>query len=133
MIAGTLIIVVIVLVLILISILHKKKVRFKISFFMTFIAFILLILGVSLVYWQDMLISDDLKKRDWPHIKGEVVDAKVVGIRAFHPQIKYIYKIEDKQYQTTTDLNTPSFGNRRSRRDTAQRIIAQYPIGEKWQ
>ncbi len=52
-----------------------------------------------------------------------------MGDRAYSPQLKCKYEIEGNEYTLTTDLNTPGFGRKRSRRQTSEIILNDYPVG----
>ena len=72
-----------------------------------------------------------MQKRQWPATIAEVTDSKVLGNRAFYPQITYQFKINNNIYRKNTDLSTPGFGGKRSRYDTAEIIVSEYPQGKK--
>jgi hypothetical protein len=60
-----------------------------------------------------------------------VVDTNITGERAYNPQINCKYKVEGKDYSLISNLKTPGFGRKRSRHQTSEIIVNEYPIGSK--
>jgi hypothetical protein len=99
--------------------------------FLRILFFSLLLLGIGLIFWQGERISTSLQKRQWPTIIAEITKSNVVGTRAFHPVITYQFNINNNIYRNNTNLSTPGFGGKRSRHDTAETIIKEFPQGKK--
>jgi len=114
-------------IVLLIFIYKKYKSRF--SWLMFLLALFLLISAVFLGLEASVKIHTGWQHHNWPVVNGTVTGGYISGIRAFQPEISYQYEILGKVYTGQTDLNTPGFGNRRYRRDTAEQILADYPAG----
>jgi len=69
----------------------------------------------------------------WPVVTGFVDHAEVVGERAVRPQIYYSYRYEGSSFADSTNLGTPGFGGRNSRRSTARNITGEYSPGDTLQ
>ena len=76
-------------------------------------------------------IQSSWQIKQWPIITATVIKSEVAGTRAFHPEITYRYEIANRNYESTTDLYIAGFGGKRSRRDTAAKIVADYPPGSQ--
>jgi hypothetical protein len=89
----------------------------------------ILITGVILVIFSSNDISEALVRRSWPTTMAVVVDATITGERAYNPQINCEYKVEGKDYTLISNLKTPGFGRKRSRHQTSEIILNEYPVG----
>ncbi len=69
----------------------------------------------------------------WPIVSGFVEQTEVIGERAVRPQIFYSYRYEGSSFADSTNLGTPGFGGRNSRRSTARNITAEYNPGDTLQ
>ena len=76
-------------------------------------------------------ISDSLTRQSWPVQMATVTGTEIVGERAYSPQLKCDYIVEGKTYTLTTDLKTPGFGRKKTRRQTSEIILDEYPLGSK--
>jgi hypothetical protein len=95
------------------------------------LAIILLLFGLSLTYLSATEISEALTRQSWPIIKATVINTEIVGDRAFSPLLKCEYTVDGKTYTLTTDLKTPGFGRTKTRRQTSEIILNEYPLGSK--
>ncbi len=86
-------------------------------------------LGVVLVSLQVRELGKAAAIQQWPSTSGTVLDSRVIGIRAFRPNIVYQYSVNGVVYRDSTDLDQPGFGGRNNKRNAAETIIAQYPAG----
>jgi hypothetical protein len=111
---------------IILVLLYQKNIRLQLSVLLTVILFTGIIMGLGLMYWQNTIIIEARSRLSWPTTEAIIIDSKVVGYRAYRPDITYEYTVDGQPYQGQTNLKTPGFGARRSRRDTAQRIIGEY-------
>ena len=119
------------LVAVLITIILKKRnVLPKIPVLLVIFSIFLVIAGAGMIYHHENEIENELAKRVWPTTGGVVIKSEIAGIRAFRPEVTCKYSVKGQVYQVTTNLGTPGFGNKRSRRDTAARIISDYPVGK---
>lgn len=112
-------------------ILLKQRVLPKIPLTLVVFSLLLVIAGAGMIYHHEDKIAADLSRRSWPTTEGVVIKSEIAGIRAFRPEITCEYQVDGHIYQLTTNLDTPGFGNKRSRRDTAGRILRDYPEGKK--
>jgi hypothetical protein len=90
-----------------------------------------LIAGILLIIDSSDEISRAFSRRSWPETMAQVVETNIVGERAYNPQLSCKYEVEGKLYTLTTDLKTPGFGRKRSRRQTAGIILNEYPVGSE--
>lgn len=90
---------------------------------------ILMIAGILVMTVGAVRLRVDLDVRSWPTVSGEVVASDVAGTRAIHPNISYRYQVNGKEYSGVSDIGMPGFGNRRSRMETAETIVHDYPPG----
>ena len=109
----------------------RRNIRLQTSNSVAFITFMGLIAALSLIFWQENVLLESQNRLKWPTITAVIIESKVIGDRALRPDIIYEYEVNGQTYQGDTNLNTPGFGGRRSRRDTAERIISEYEKGQK--
>ncbi len=104
-----------------------RYLRSSTSFILTLVSLCLgsILTGSRLYYLQDHL------EQKWLSVEGEVVSSEVIGDRAFHPDIRYRYCVSNQEYLGSTDLNTPPFGGKRNRLETAESIVGDFPVGKK--
>jgi hypothetical protein len=91
--------------------------------------FILLFTGLLIMIVGSARIRRDLEIQSWPSVTGEIISSDVAGSRAFHPEITYSYTIDGVRYIGISDLKMPGFGGKRSRLETAEIIVEEYPPG----
>ena len=90
-----------------------------------------LTVGTLLIVFSANDVSLALSRQSWPAKSATVIETDIVGERAYSPQLKCKYEIEGSEYTLTTDLNTPGFGRKLSRRQTAEIILNDYPVGSE--
>jgi hypothetical protein len=78
-------------------------------------------------------ITRSFERQSWPLINANVVSTSIIGERAYSPQLSCNYLVEGKEYTLITDLKTPGFGRKKTRRQTSEIILNDYPIGSKVQ
>jgi hypothetical protein len=100
--------------------------RFSLIFAVCF-----LIAGFLLTIFSSNEISMALIRQSWPVKPAIIVETNIVGDRAYSPQLKCKYEVQGRGYTLTTDLNTPGFGRKRSRRQTSEIILNNYPVGSE--
>ena len=88
------------------------------------------ILGATLFTSRIKNIISDLS-HGWKTAGGEILEARIAGRRAFHPEIIYGFQVGGRKYTGKTDLDMPGFGGKRNRLETSEIIIADYPTGKK--
>lgn len=122
----------IVIFILLITLYMIRKAKSLESFPNFYLGIILLVLVGGVLDLNNSMnnIKDFLDRREWPVVAGEIVSLQVVGIKTREPAIKYIYKVEDKTYSNTTNLNTPFFGSSKSQQQASQTILSNYAIGD---
>jgi len=120
------------IIVVIALLLSKKRLKnYKFRRLSLIIATCFLIVGVSLTMYSSNEISTALARQSWPANPAIVVETNIVGERAYSPQLKCKYEIEGSEYTLTTDLNTPGFGRKLSRRQTAEIILNDYPVGSE--
>ena len=129
---GFLILVTVLLFVLLLLWLLKNKIR-EYKFSPLIFAGSLLFSLLALVFFVETLatIQKGFERKKWPSTTGVVYRSEVHGVRAYHPKIFIRYHLNNAIYNLVTDLNVSGFGSKRSRRDTAERIIEAYPVGYK--
>ena len=110
---------------------RRKLSRFNFPRWILFLVIIILIVGSSLMYISATEISEALTRQSWPIHMATVTGTEIVGERAYSPQLKCDYTVEGKIYTLTTDLKTPGFGRTKTRRQTAEIILNEYPPGSE--
>ena len=90
---------------------------------------VLLIAGPILTITESRWLSVYQSHRAWPTVEGAVVTSRVIGTRAFRPDIVYEYTVNGAVYRDSTTLETPSFGGRNSKYNVAETIAKEYPPG----
>jgi len=93
------------------------------------IALVLILAGFSLGLSRGLTIDHDTAYRHWPSVDGTVVNSRIVGEMAFHPEITYHYEVAGHRFTGMTDMNTPGFGGKRKRFDVAEKYLQLYPVG----
>jgi hypothetical protein len=88
-------------------------------------------LGVVLVSRQIEELHKAAAIQQWPSTAGTVLDSRVIGVRAFRPNIVYQYVVGGVTFRDSTDLDQPGFGGRNNKRNAAETIIALYPPGTR--
>ena len=112
--------------LILFLIRTQKLFSFPIWIFI--VSVFVILIGFTLVSWQDSEINSELIKRSWQTIEGEIIESEIVGERA---EIKYQYTVNDTIYYGESDYNIPGFGSKNYRRKNARIIKNDNPVGSK--
>jgi hypothetical protein len=122
-----------ILIAVLISLLLsvKRLKNYRIGQFLLIFAFSSLVSGIFLTIFSSNEISRALIRQSWPVKSATIVETNIVGDRAYNPQLKCKYRVEENSYTLITDLNTPGFGRKRSRRQTAEIILKDFPVGSE--
>ena len=107
---------------------NKKDLNFRYRW-LNFLFIFLLIPSVWLIIDQETQIREGFQRRSWPIVKAVIVDTKVVGERAYNPELTYRFQIDSMTYINKSNLHTPGFGRKRSRKQTSKIIISDYQIG----
>ncbi|MEW6050416.1 MAG: DUF3592 domain-containing protein [Candidatus Zixiibacteriota bacterium] len=90
---------------------------------------LLLVAGPVLTYTESRTLTVFMSHRSWPTTEGEVVSSRVIGTRAFRPDIVYQYAVNGVVYTDSTTLETPPFGGRNSKYNVAETLAKEYPPG----
>jgi Protein of unknown function (DUF3592) len=120
------------MIVIVVFLFTSKKLKvYKFGFLSLMIATGILIIGIFLIVYSSNEISKEFLRHTWPAVKAKVASAKIVGEKAYRPQLSCKYDVGGKGYILITDLNTPGFGRKQSRYQTAEIILKDYPIGSE--
>jgi hypothetical protein len=114
----------------LVALLWRSR-RFRIPPLALAVGVIIWILGLLLVFWQIRELHAAAVIQQWPTVEGTVLQARVIGVRAFRPNITYVYTVSGVTYRDSTDLDQPGFGGRNNKENAAETIIAAYPTGSR--
>lgn len=106
---------------------YSKKTR---RIFAT-LSLLLFHVGIALIFLFSNKLNSYGEYKTWGRVTGTIVSAKVIGIRAFRPDIQYEYLVEGTRYTGTSFLNVPGFGGRSNRRDAAHKLVNQFGPGKK--
>lgn len=87
--------------------------------------------GLTVVFVQSRQLADDWSIRQWPTAEGRVIESRVSGRRAFHPEIHYTYNVHGKDLEGVSDLDVPGFGTKSNRLNVAERALVDFPAGKK--
>lgn len=91
--------------------------------------FFTILFGFVLTPFFSRQLSTTLQKTKWPSVDGTIVASTVVGERAFRPDIRYEYLVNNKHYSGSSFLNMPGFGGRMNRLDAAEKLAKAFPAG----
>ncbi len=95
------------------------------------IGVVLFLVGGIMGVFMTTNLVEETAKTNWPFVSGIVTSSKVIGERAFRPEIKYDYSVGGVKYSGISGLDDPGFGGRTKRLDTAEKMITEYPVGEE--
>jgi len=109
----------------------KRLKNFRFGQFSLIFASCFLITGLLLTIFSSNEISTALIRKSWPVQSAIIIETNIVGNRAYNPQVKCKYSVEEIGYTLITDLNTPGFGRKRSRHQTAEIILKDFPVGSE--
>ena len=129
MISFIIIVTILVFNTVLILFLKRNNILFSLQDWILIVSVIATLIGLMFVLWQDGEINNEIEKRNWKTIEGEIIESKIVGNRALRTEVKYQYKINDAIYYGNSDYNIPGFGSKNYRRKTARIIKTQNPVG----
>lgn len=92
---------------------------------------LLLAAGFGLVFLVSEELAREWQHRRWPTTEGTIVASRVIGTRAFRPDIVYEYIVAGVVHRDSTTFETPAFGGRNSKFNVAETIAKSYPVGRK--
>lgn len=95
-----------------------------------YVAGALVVLGLAVILWGAAEITDGWQRRSWPVTRGVVLESRVEGARAYHPEVVYQYTVDGNVYRDSTILHQPSFGGRSRRYEVAVKEAALYAPGD---
>ncbi|MDH3891558.1 MAG: DUF3592 domain-containing protein [candidate division Zixibacteria bacterium] len=86
--------------------------------------------GVLLVIWMTGEIIQINQTANWPTQTGHIIEAVIGGGRAYRPEVRYRYTVNNQVYTGESSLNAPGFGGKRKRYDAASSLIEQFQPGD---
>ncbi len=86
-------------------------------------------IGASLTLLQAHDLHVATQIRQWPHVEGTVLEAELQAKRSFVPKVTYQYRVGGNTYTDKKELFSPQFGGKDTRRQTSQKILAEYEKG----
>jgi len=95
-----------------------------------YVALALSVAGLAAIMWGAGEIAEGWQRRGWPETRGVVLDSRVEGTRAYHPEVVYQYTVDGNVYRDSTVLHQPSFGGRSRRYEVAVKEAALYAAGD---
>ena len=109
---------------------NKKGLNFR-NRWLNLLFIFLLFPAVWLILDQEAQIREGFHRRSWPIAKAVIIDTKGVGERAYNPELTYRFQIDSMTFINKSNLHTPGFGRKRSRKQTSRIIISDYQIGNQ--
>ena len=97
------------------------------------LAGVVALLSLWAIHFESRQISLVMQKRGWPRAEAIVDSTRVLGKRAFRPQVYYHYSVQEVEYQGVSDLHMPGFGGRLNRLDSAEKMAAEHQQGHRLQ
>ena len=97
------------------------------------LAGVVALLSLWAIHFESRQISLVMQKRGWPRAEAIVDSTRVLGKRAFRPQVYYHYSVQEVEYQGVSDLHMPGFGGRLNRLDSAEKMAAEHQPGHRLQ
>lgn len=131
MISIIIVISILIINIIIIIVLNKNNISISNSLWLLLVAILIIFVGFTLIVWQENNIVQELNKRNWPTINGQIISAEIVGTRALRTEVNYIYEVDGKKYTGTSDYNIPGFGSKNYRRKNAGIIKNENPKGKQ--
>jgi hypothetical protein len=122
---------IIISVALVITIGFRQVITFNYPIWLTLLSFTLLIAASLLIFFSESHISEGFERKKWPLADARIIKTAISGERAFQPEVHVTYLVSDTNYTIITNLNTPGFGSKRYRKNTANKIIGEYPIGSR--
>ena len=116
-----------------IAIIHQKIKTFNFARWLLPLVLCFFTFSIYLMFISANDISESLIRQSWPSQMASIISTEIIGERAYSPQLKCEYQVEGKVYILTTDLRTPGFGRKKTRRQTSQIILEEYSEGSKVQ
>lgn len=107
-----------------------KQRPFRIPAWLLAGAVLIALIGVWLVVAETKRLEHYIALRGWSKTQGTIIDSRVIGVRAFRPEIVYQYHVDSIVFTDSTSLDPPSFGGRNSKRDAAEGVASEYPVGK---
>lgn len=95
------------------------------------LAGVVAILSLWAIHFESQQIALVMQKRGWPRAEAIVDSTRVLGKRAFRPQVYYHYTAQQVEYQGVSDLHMPGFGGRLNRLDSAEKMAAEHQQGHR--
>ncbi|MFN3385169.1 MAG: DUF3592 domain-containing protein [Candidatus Thermochlorobacter sp.] len=89
----------------------------------------LCMIGAALTLLQTHDLYHASQVRKWPSVEGRVLEAQIEGKRGFVPKVAYEYCVDGVTYTDKKELFSPQFGGKDTRRQSSQKIIAEYEKG----
>jgi hypothetical protein len=109
--------------------LRWQHLAFRIPRLLSLAGLLVAVVGVWFAMEQRMALIGWGAVAGWPVVEGTVIESRVAGQRALHPEIVYEYSINGIRYRDTTSFDTPSFGGRNVKADEAEAISNRYAAG----
>lgn len=124
---------IIILVLNTVLVLFLKRINKLFSFpaWMLIVSLLVALIGLTFIIWQGNEIENELNKRNWTVIEGEIITSEIVGKRALRTEVQYQYSVNDTIYFGKSDYNIPGFGSKNYRRKNARIVKNANPVGMK--
>jgi hypothetical protein len=92
-------------------------------------ALIMIPAGLILLFIQQNRLIQYRSFETWPAVEARITSSRVIGERAYRPEITYRYVVDDSLISGVTFFDRPSFGGRVNRRTSAENIVQAYPPG----
>ena len=111
------------------KILYRKSGYPKTHRVVVIVGLFFLIVGLILVPLFSNQLASKLELKSWSSIDGIILSSKVIGDRAFRPDIDYRYIVNGDTLFGKSFFNQPGFGGRMNRLDSAEKTVQKYAPG----
>ncbi|MDF1545467.1 MAG: DUF3592 domain-containing protein [bacterium] len=79
---------------------------------------------------QSQDVNSAIARRNWPTTSGRIISSEVSGGKLFRPQVIFEFEVDSNTRIDTSHLHAPGFGGKNQRRETAERLLVPYVVGE---
>lgn len=95
------------------------------------VAAVVLFISSWLVVYSIGQLNHFSAYKNWRTAEGRVTTSKVVGDRAFRPDVEYTYEVNGISYSGMSTLDMPGFGGRMNRLHMAETLSKMHPVGSR--
>ncbi len=109
-------------VLLALSLIKRDTVR-RVPSVLWWLALFIAIIALIIIFTQQIRFENHRRLNNWKPVNATIEFSRVIGERAFRPEVVFRYQVKGRIYRDTTYFNRPSFGGRRNRLESAENIV----------